>query len=558
MTSGEANRARAGLSTSWSFCVGLVALSACSGANGADGRSCTVADNHDGTMTVSCEDGTSATVARGADGAKGADGATGASGKGADGVDGVDGKSTLVAVTEASLEQCPDGGKVVQVGVDDGGGGGIADDGILQPGEIDSTTPLCNGQRGASGADGHDALVALADASPVECPAGGKIIQSGKDDGRGGGIADDGILESGEIEVTTPICNGQNGANGSNGASGYNALVSIATATQEQCPTGGKVIGVGIDDGDGGGVAGDGVLQAGEVDSSTPVCNGGSCGVRNNGNGTASVVCDDGSSTTFETGNYTVMDLGSRAGCGIRAGGSVACWGAGGPIPPPSGTFRQVSVGGDHACALRTDGGVSCWGDVPPFPVGSYEHVSTGGASPFAVTCAVKSADRSLLCWGPSFYGATAAPAGTFLQVGTNGVFSCGLRTDRTMTCWGTGPAKAPPPSGTFTKLSVSDSHACALRTNGTAACWGMSVTPAPTDVTFSDVAAGTDFSCGVRADSGAIVCWGGAQPGGPPPAGPFVSVTGGEDVACGVRTDGSVACWGSNADDRATPPAFP
>jgi hypothetical protein len=40
------------------------------------------------------------------------------------------------------------------------------------------------------------------------------------------------------------------------------------------CATGGVTIQVGLDNGDGGGTAGNGVLESGEVDDSTIICNG--------------------------------------------------------------------------------------------------------------------------------------------------------------------------------------------------------------------------------------------------------------------------------------------
>lgn len=107
----------AGRSAAWVVVAGAVGIAACgesgasgkdgvNGNDGKDGRSCTVADNGDGTMTVACPDGTTAIVAKGADG-----------------------RSSLVTVTAASAAQCAGGGKIIQVGVDDGAGGGIAGDG---------------------------------------------------------------------------------------------------------------------------------------------------------------------------------------------------------------------------------------------------------------------------------------------------------------------------------------------------------------------------------------------------------------------------------------------
>lgn len=67
------------------------------------------------------------------------------------------------------------------------------------------------------------------------------------------------------------------GDNGSDGTSGANGAVSLIKATtlpvgDTQCPAGGVAIATGLDDGDGGGVAGDGVLQDGEIDSTEYVC----------------------------------------------------------------------------------------------------------------------------------------------------------------------------------------------------------------------------------------------------------------------------------------------
>ena len=42
----------------------------------------------------------------------------------------------------------------------------------------------------------------------------------------------------------------------------------------EECPGGGFRVDVGLDNGDGGGVAGDGMLDAGEIDDTEWVCNG--------------------------------------------------------------------------------------------------------------------------------------------------------------------------------------------------------------------------------------------------------------------------------------------
>ena len=61
--------------------------------------------------------------------------------------------------------------------------------------------------------------------------------------------------------------------------------------------------------------------------------------------------------------------------CGLRADGSIVCWGVSGEderrveatglIDSPPGTFSQISAGDLHSCALRRDGTVECWGGMP-------------------------------------------------------------------------------------------------------------------------------------------------------------------------------------------------
>lgn len=181
---------------------------------------------------------------------------------------GSNGTRSLIASTPASNAECPAGGTRVDSGLDDGAGGGVADDGVLQPGEVDATALVCNG---TNGTNGIGTLVVVTDAGPADCQAGGKRLDTGLDDGAGGGIAADGVLQPGEIDATSFVCNGTNGLNGANGTG---SLVSVSSAGTADCAAGGRRIDIGLDDGSGGGIAGDGLLQPGEVDDTSFVCNG--------------------------------------------------------------------------------------------------------------------------------------------------------------------------------------------------------------------------------------------------------------------------------------------
>jgi len=138
----------------------------------------------------------------------------------------------------------------------------------------------CDGQRmrdlALSGAPQANWRVALRPAAVTDCPNGGTAILVGPD------TNGDGSLSATEVVSTANVCNGKDGANGTNGTNGtngkdarsFNSLVEVSDAPLSACPAGGTQLQVGIDDGRAGGIAGDGILQAGELDSTTNVCNG--------------------------------------------------------------------------------------------------------------------------------------------------------------------------------------------------------------------------------------------------------------------------------------------
>ena len=196
------------------------------------------------------------------------------------------GNSLITQSVEPPGDNCPTGGIRVDTGIDSNGDGELSDD------EIGATSYLCNGEQGdqgntgatgAAGEDGHNSLVNIVDATTDQCPAGGKVIETGLDNGDGDGIADNDILEPGEVDETELVCNGLDGeacSATSNGDGtftvdcpnaepiivtnlGYavNSLVEVSEASTEDCPHGGKTIRTGLDDGSGAGNPNDGVLH---------------------------------------------------------------------------------------------------------------------------------------------------------------------------------------------------------------------------------------------------------------------------------------------------------
>ena len=95
-------------------------------------------------------------------------------------------------------------------------------------------------------------------------------------------------------------------------------------------------------------------------------------------------------------GEFTSVSAGRTHTCGVRANGSVACWGTNevGRSEPPEGQFTSVSAGSSATCGVRTDGAVACWGGLRPPPEGEFISVSAGDS----YACGLK-ADGTVACW---------------------------------------------------------------------------------------------------------------------------------------------------------------
>ena len=145
-----------------------------------------------------------------------------------------------------------------------------------------------------------------------------------------------------------------------------------------------------------------------------------------------------------ETGNFTAVSAGYWHSCGLRADGTIVCWGRNstwnvdyaGQADPPDGNFTAVTTGSWHSCGLRADGTIVCWGlnhrgQADP-PYGNYTAVTTGEGH----SCGLR-ADGTIVCWGSNYAGQADPPDGIFTAVSAGAAHSCGLRADGTIVCWG-------------------------------------------------------------------------------------------------------------------------
>lgn len=177
------------------------------------------------------------------------------------------------------------------------------------------------------------------------------------------------------------------------------------------------------------------------------------------------------------------------------------------------------------------------------------------------------------------------------VDVGAGNQFSCALRSDGLVYCWGAGmlgdgsavgsstPVEVSGPTR-FVRLEVGDANACGLTATGEAWCWGdnsqgqlgagISAQSAlvPVRVTgghqFTDLDIGLRSMCGV-ATNGTTYCWGSNQSGqlgigsiGAPVNVPtavansatlgFVSVDNGFFHSCALTGTGQLYCWGNSS----------
>jgi len=275
---------------------------------------------------------------------------------------------------------------------------------------------------------------------------------------------------------------------------------------------------------------------------------------------------------------------GYRQACARLADGSLRCWGrnahgehgngttdwSGTPVEPEGlGEALQVSMGENHACALRADGKVVCWGDNTSGQLGDgtnqsrtkpgevvldLEEASAVSAGSHH-SCALKSGGR-VVCWGRNEHGqlgnglagdslapVDVAPgaAGSWQAVGLSGGdgFTCAVRTDGKVVCWGdnTGgqlgngttvdsvvPVEV---KGLADAVAVAAGYgyACALRSNQRVYCWGSN--------SYGQLGDGTtnDSTQPVKVFSLSSVS----------------AIAVAEHHGCALKDDDTVRCWGRN-----------
>ena len=241
-----------------------------------------------------------------------------------------------------------------------------------------------------------------------------------------------------------------------------------------------------------------------------------------------------------------------------------------------------VVAGGEHTCAILNDGSVKCWGRNHKGQLASGDYTDRSTPTPTDLlprpvvklalghqhTCVVLD-DGTARCWGDNLYG----------QLG-NGDDGVADRVPQTPQGFGS--------TGSVTDIACGEEFTCAIRTDGTVVCWGRGgsgqighgafsgiTTPYPTSPTISaiDIALGGKAACALLQD-GSVKCWGNndyGQLGIGESSGSYFSpqtqssgALGGKaksivmswypgtnyDHVCATMENGDVMCWGWNSND--------
>ena len=240
--------------------------------------------------------------------------------------------------------------------------------------------------------------------------------------------------------------------------------------------------------------------------------------------------------------------------CALKENGTVYCWGYGTylginsitgtkdyPVPVTVSTssnlsgIKQISSFNQHTCAVNSSGNVYCWGKGQNGEIGNgtnnnatratsvvagegsttsltgISKVSTGGD----FTCALKT-DGGVLCWGKNEYG-QLGDGNTGASHNTNDPVAVIDSSDTAI--------------GDISDISVGNEHSCALTNAGKVLCWGAGTS----GQLGNDAMVGSDHPVYVVDGDGSNTHLTG-----------IIQISSGFDFTCALDNIGNVYCWGA------------
>ena len=202
-----------------------------------------------------------------------------------------------------------------------------------------------------------------------------------------------------------------------------------------------------------------------------------------------------------------------------------------------------------------------CWGfddDGQASPPEGERFVSIGSSS--AYSCGLKD-DGSVICWGTEDMAGAYPPNERFVSIDVGSFLVCGIREDRVTVCWGDVYGQPETVEGRYSAFA-SGGLVCGLLEDVKPMCpgWGfyaeLGIVPIPEDERFDHISGGLAHFCALR-DDGTPFCWGSDDSGqaSPPKDERFTVISSGREHTCALRIDGTPLCWGNNVFGQASPP---
>jgi hypothetical protein len=244
---------------------------------------------------------------------------------------------------------------------------------------------------------------------------------------------------------------------------------------------------------------------------------------------------------------FTALATANQFACGIRADGTVWCWGnnffgeigPGEPVGDAAGTPVQVplpaaatmiAAGNAHACAYIPGPGaayseqaVYCWGSNVSGQLGNGTNTSTSTPVQVSGITGVNIPIRALVAGSSSMMALLGD--GHFFAWGANGVGQLGTgdTTDANTAQYVT-------TDSTAVAIAGGAGHTCTLHADGTVWCWGLNE--------FGELGDGTQVT---RSTPAKVVGL----------SGPVTQIATGWDHTCALLSSGQVQCWGENASGQ-------
>jgi len=300
------------------------------------------------------------------------------------------------------------------------------------------------------------------------------------------------------------------------------------------------------------------------------------CTTVNHCNGWTTTSCPDGSETTFKSGHFCTPAPTREVSYALNHKGGITGWDTNNLYGALTinGKFQKIYSGNGTLCATNMEYITICWDNSENHP--TFELPDKVGFKKVVIsyrTICGLTQEGHLKCYeNPYSEYSTELPNAQKPEqkiidiAGFSNDTIVALSEDGSLQYVGTDETgDSPLPSGSYSQIEGGPGlrWGCGITFNGTVNCWGMGlfmnnaiVTP-PGNLAPARVVKFTDQTACALLDNGQVRCWGSDEDGqATPPSGEtFLQLAGGYKHFCGLTNDGRVVCWGKNTSGQCDVP---